>query len=137
MARVGFHCWFKYCCMDLLKILLVEDDPMDQLIVQKLAVYAGFEVEVAGNGKEAVSKLSAGHYDLVVMDLEMPLMNGYETITYIRTHLEGNRDIPIIIITGKDDRGEAARCLLLGANTFLTKPVTEASLLNEINTLVI
>ena len=123
--------------MDLLKILLVEDNLTDQLIVQRLADYAGFEVEVAGNGQEAIEKLGANHYDLVLMDLEMPVMNGYETTTYIRQRLESTKDIPIIIITGREDLGEATRCLLLGANTFLTKPVTEESLIKEINTLML
>jgi CheY-like chemotaxis protein len=123
--------------MDLLKILLVEDNPTDQLIVQRLAGYAGFEVELAGNGQEAIEKLSASHYDLVLMDLEMPIMNGYETTTYIRHRLESKKDIPIIIITGREDQGEATRCLLMGANTFLTKPVTEENLIKEINTLML
>ena len=123
--------------MDLLQILLVEDNPIDQLIVRTLARYAGFEVDVAGNGQQAIDKLSANHYDLVIMDLEMPIMNGYETTTYIRQRLEGKKDIPIIIISGKDGLREAAHCLLLGANTFLTKPVTQENLIKEINTLVI
>jgi CheY-like chemotaxis protein len=123
--------------MDLLKILLVEDNLTDQLIVQRLADYAGFDVEVAGNGQEAIEKLSANHYDLILMDLEMPVMNGYETTTYIRHHLESKKDIPIIIITGREGLGEATRCLLLGANTFLTKPVTQENLIKEINTLML
>lgn len=123
--------------MELLKILLVEDDPVDQLIIQKMAAYAGFEVEVSHNGQDAIEKLHKEHYHLVLMDLEMPVMNGYETTCYIRQHLERNKNIPIIIITGKDGVGEAARCLLLGANTFLTKPITGENLIKEINTLVI
>jgi CheY-like chemotaxis protein len=123
--------------MDLLQILLVEDNPIDQLIVRTLAGHAGFEVDVAGNGQQAIDKLSANHYDLVIMDLEMPIMNGYETTTYIRQHLEGKKDIPILIISGKEGLREAARCLLLGANTFLTKPVSRENLIKEINTLVI
>jgi CheY-like chemotaxis protein len=123
--------------MDLLKILLVEDNPFDQLIVQSLVNYAGFEVDVVGNGKEAIETLSASRYDLVLMDLEMPIMNGYETITYIRHRLESKKNIPIIIITGREGLQEAAHCLLLGANTFLTKPVTEENLITEINTLML
>jgi CheY-like chemotaxis protein len=127
----------KYFCMDFLKILLIEDDPMDQLIIRSVTEHAGFEVEVAENGREGIDKLRAGQYDLVLMDLEMPVMNGYETTAFIRQSLEGQKDIPIIIITSKEGLGEATRCLLLGANTFVTKPVNEAKLIQEINTLMI
>jgi CheY-like chemotaxis protein len=115
----------------------MEDDPMDQLILQHVTEYAGFEVEVAENGRVGIDKLRAGHYDLVVMDLEMPVMNGYEATAYIRQQLESKKDIPIIIVTSKEGLGEATRCLLLGANTFLSKPITEENLIREINTLVI
>jgi CheY-like chemotaxis protein len=123
--------------MDLLKILLVEDDPIDQLIIRNVMEYAGFAIEIAENGRTGIDKLSAGHYDLVLLDLEMPVMNGYETMTYIRHQLESQKNIPIIIITNKEDMDEATRCLLLGANSFLTKPITEENLIREINTLVI
>jgi CheY-like chemotaxis protein len=123
--------------MDYLRILLVEDDPMDQLIIRSLAENAGFEIDVAGNGQTAIDKLRTGDYDLVLMDLEMPVMNGYEATVYIRQWLENKKDIPIIIITSKQGLDEATRCLLLGANTFLTKPITEDNLIKEIITLVI
>jgi CheY-like chemotaxis protein len=123
--------------MNVLKILLMEDNPMDQLIIQNVTEYAGFEMEVADNGRLGIDKLLSRHFDLVLMDLEMPLMNGYEATTYIRQQLGEKKDIPIIVITSKDGMQEAARCLLLGANTFLTKPVTLDNLIKEINTLMI
>jgi CheY-like chemotaxis protein len=123
--------------MDTLKILLMEDNPMDQLIIQNVTAYAGFEVEVADNGQLGIDKLRAGHFDLVLMDLEMPQMNGYDATCFIRQQLGEKKDIPIIVITSKEGLQEAARCLLLGANTFLTKPVTLENLIREINTLVI
>jgi CheY-like chemotaxis protein len=123
--------------MDLLKILLVEDDPIDQLIIRTVTEYAGFAIDIADNGRTGIDKLTAGHYDLVLLDLVMPVMNGYETMTFIRQRLDTQKNIPIIIITSKEDLGEAARCLLLGANSFLTKPITEENLIREINTLVI
>jgi len=110
---------------------------MDQLIIQNVTEYAGFEMEVADNGCQGIDKLRSGHFDLVLMDLEMPLMNGYDATTFIRQQLGDKKNIPIIVITSKDGMQEAARCLLLGANTFLTKPVTFDNLIKEINTLVI
>lgn len=110
---------------------------MDQLIIQNVTAYAGFEVEVADNGRLGIDKLRAGHFDLVLMDLEMPQMNGYDATCFIRQQLGEKKDIPIIVITSKEGMQEAARCLLLGANTFLTKPVTLENLIREINTLVI
>lgn len=127
----------KKSCMDALKILLMEDNPMDQLIIQNVTAYAGFEVEVADNGRLGIDKLRAAHFDLVLMDLEMPQMNGYDATCFIRQQLGEKKDIPIIVITSKEGMQEAARCLLLGANTFLTKPVTLENLIREINTLVI
>jgi CheY-like chemotaxis protein len=123
--------------MDYLKILLVEDDPIDQLILREMAEYAGFEVEVAENGRDGIAKLMAGNFDLVLMDLEMPVMNGYEATTYIRQQMDRKKDIPIIVITSKQGLGESTRCLLLGANTFLTKPITGEDLIKEIITLVV
>jgi CheY-like chemotaxis protein len=123
--------------MDLLKILLMEDDPMDQLIIRSLTEHAGFDVDVAGNGLAGLDKLKAGQYDLVLMDLEMPVLNGYEAMAHIRQQLESQKNIPILVISGKEGMGEATRCLLLGANSFLTKPVTAENLIREINTLVI
>src|SRR5687768_10264330 len=110
----------------------MEDDPLDQLIILIVSEHAGFAVDLAVNGLAGLDKLKAGQYDLVLMDLEMPVLNGYEAMAHIRHHLESQKNIPILVISSKEGMGEATRCLLLGANSFLTKPVTEENLIREI-----
>ena len=119
------------------RVLIVEDvTPIRELLNDFLSD-EGYDTLLAENGWRGVEIARSEHHDLVLMDLEMPVMNGYETTTYIRQRLESKKDIPIIIITGREGLGEATRCLLLGANTFLTKPVTEENLIKEINTLML
>ena len=123
--------------MNFLKILLAEDDPMNQLIIRKVVKDAGFILDVVENGRTAIDKLQEKDYDLVLMDVEMPVMNGYEATSYIRENLGQKRNIPIIIVTNIAGTQEAAKCLLLGANTYLAKPFKSEQLLDEIATLVI
>ncbi len=123
--------------MDSLKILLAEDDLLNQIVIQKLVQDAGFELEVVNDGQSVIEKLRENTYDLILMDIEMPIMNGYEATTYIRNELGSKSNIPIIVITSLDGIGEAAKCMLIGANTFIQKPLKAEELIAEINTLVI
>jgi len=123
--------------MNLLKILLAEDDPFNQLLIRKVVKDAGFMLDVVDNGQVAIDKLQEQDYDLVLMDVEMPVMNGYEATSYIREHLGNKSNIPIIIVTNIAGTQEAAKCMLLGANTYLSKPFKSEQLLDEIATLVI
>ena len=123
--------------MNLLKILLADDDPFNQHLIRKVVKDAGFMLDVAENGQVAIDKLQEQDYDLLLMDLEMPVMNGYETTSYIREHLGHKSNIPIIIVTNNNGSQEAAKCMLLGANTYLAKPFKSAQLLDEIVTLVV
>jgi len=123
--------------MNLLKILLAEDDPFNQFIIQKVVKDAGFMLDVVENGQIAINKLQEQDYDLVLMDVEMPVMNGYEATSYIREHLGPKSNIPIIMVTSFVGLQEAAKCLLLGANTYLAKPFRSEELLEEIATLVV
>ncbi|PIQ21843.1 MAG: hypothetical protein COW65_06680 [Cytophagales bacterium CG18_big_fil_WC_8_21_14_2_50_42_9] len=123
--------------MNLLKILLAEDDPMNQLLIRKVVGDAGFKLDVVENGQIAIDKLQEQDYDLILMDVEMPVMNGYEATSYIREHLGLKSNIPIIMVTNVNGSYEAAKCMLLGANTYLSKPFKSEQLLEEIATLVI
>ena len=123
--------------MDFLKILLAEDDLMNQLLIGKVVKDAGFILDVVENGQTAINKLQEQDYDLILMDVEMPVMNGYEATTYIREHLGHKSNIPIIMVTNIAGTHEAAKCMLLGANTYLSKPFKSNQLLDEIATLVI
>ncbi len=123
--------------MGKLKILLAEDDKVNQLIIMKVVQESGFAVDIVNNGKQAVQQLAAQDYDIILMDVNMPEMDGYTATAHIREHLGPKRNIPIIIITCRGDMQEKARSLLIGANTFVPKPINARELLDEITTLVV
>ncbi len=104
-----------------LKILLVEDDPFNIKLVEHLFSEYGMKATVALNGKQAIEKIAKNYYDLVLMDMEMPLMDGYEATKYTRTILKNN--VPIIALTANAMEGEREKCLAMGMNEYITKPI--------------
>ncbi len=121
--------------MNEFKILLAEDDVFNQFLVKKVTNDFGFALDIAENGQAAIDKLLQNEYDLVLMDIEMPVMDGYETTTYIRSKLGNKSNIPIIVVSCNSDLTEATKCMLLGANSYMSKPFNSQALLSEINTL--
>ncbi len=120
-----------------LKILLAEDNKLNQLIIKKVIKDFGFALDVVETGKEAIETLAKNHYDLILMDVNMPEMDGYAATKYIRENMGAKSNIPIIVITSPSDQQEYTKSLLLGANTFISKPINPEELLTEITTLVI
>jgi CheY-like chemotaxis protein len=120
--------------MQPLRILLVEDDPFFQKIITRFSQNNGFQLFVATNGKEALEFLDHNPYDLILLDVEMPDMDGYEALEFIRNNAR-NHNIPIIMISGDEKPKQALDSMLKGANTFMKKPFTEKQLLAEIDTL--
>lgn len=106
-----------------LKILLVEDSPINVKFISALFETHGMAVDHAGNGKAAIEKMAEVNYDMILMDIEMPEMNGYETTTYIRSVLEN--PVPIIAMTAHTMAGESEKCLQMGMNGYLSKPIRE------------
>jgi len=108
-------------------ILLVEDNVFSQQVGQELLEDAGATVVVANNGKEAIDLLLKGHFDCVLMDVQMPVMDGYEATRQIRAHprLSGT---PVIAMTANAGREDEARCLAAGMDEFITKPIAPAVL---------
>jgi len=111
-----------------LKILLVEDNRLNVLLVQSLFSENGLKLQVADNGNVCIEKLKANKFDIILMDMEMPVMNGYEAATVIRKELNDN--IPIIAMTAHAMAGEREKCLSLGMNDYISKPIN-ANLLFE------
>ena len=103
-------------------ILLVEDNIFSQQVGQELLEDAGATVVVANNGREAIDLLLKGHFDCVLMDVQMPVMDGYEATRQIRAHprLSGT---PVIAMTANAGREDEARCLAAGMDEFVTKPI--------------
>ena len=117
-----------------IKVLVVEDMPLNQLLMKTLLDDFGFERDIAENGLIAVEKLQSEAYDVVLMDLQMPVMNGFEATEFIRNTL--NSTIPIIALTADVTTVDLAKCRAVGMDDYIAKPVDEQVLYNKIVSLV-
>ena len=117
-----------------IKVLVVEDIALNQLLMKTLLDEFGFERDIAANGKIAIEKLGSNSYDIILMDLQMPEMNGFEATEYIRNTLKS--DIPIIALTADVTTVDLAKCKAVGMNDYIAKPVDEKVLYNKIVGLV-
>jgi CheY-like chemotaxis protein/HPt (histidine-containing phosphotransfer) domain-containing protein len=112
-----------------LRVLLAEDGLVNQRVARGLLEHLGHEVDIVGNGRSAVEAVSSGDYDLVIMDLQMPEMDGFEATARIR-HLsdQGVRRVPILALTAAAMKGDRERCLQAGMDGYVSKPVDLRSL---------
>ena len=117
-----------------IKVLVVEDIRLNQLLMKTLLDDFGFEREVASNGLIAIEKLKEKPFDIVLMDLQMPEMNGFEATDYIRKVMLSN--IPIIALTADVTTMDLAKCKEVGMDDYIAKPVDEKILFNKIVSLV-
>lgn len=117
-----------------IKVLVVEDIALNQLLMKTLLDDFGFERDIASNGKIAIEKLNENFYDVILMDLQMPEMNGFEATEYIRNEMHS--DIPIIALTADVTTVDLAKCTAVGMNDYIAKPVDERLLYNKIISIV-
>jgi PAS domain S-box-containing protein len=115
-------------------VLVVEDVPLNQLLIKTLLDDFGFSYDSASNGKAAVEKLEENTYDIILMDLQMPEMDGFEATEYIRNTL--NSKIPIIALTADVTTVDFAKCKAFGMDDYISKPVDENALYDKIVSLV-
>ncbi len=126
------------------RILLVEDNPVNQMVAQHSLLSVGCEVGIASNGQEALDALELAAWDLVLMDCQMPVLDGYEATRIIREREglaardnahpgEGPRHIPIIALTGQTMPGDRERCLAAGMDDYISKPFQLGALLALLN----
>ncbi|TRX01526.1 response regulator [Flavobacterium gawalongense] len=113
-----------------IKVLVVEDIALNQLLMKTLLDDFGFARDIAENGKIAIEKLKEKDYDVILMDLQMPEMNGFEATEYIRNTM--NSTIPIIALTADVTTADLAKCKAVGMDDYLAKPVDERLLYSKI-----
>jgi len=118
-----------------LRVLLVEDNTTNQLVGVGLLKKLGLKVDVAANGAEAVRALENLPYDLVLMDCQMPVMDGYDATRQIRNPESNvhNHRIPIIAMTANTMQGDREKCLVAGMNDYVPKPVSPRVLAEVLN----
>ncbi|HEY1040134.1 MAG TPA: response regulator [Bacteroidia bacterium] len=106
-----------------LSILLAEDTSLNQRLIRKIVQKWGDELDIANDGQEAIDKLKIRHYDIILMDIQMPVKDGYSAAKHIREL--GNtetKNIPIIALTAHATKEEAEKCLSIGMNAYISKP---------------
>jgi CheY-like chemotaxis protein len=112
-----------------MQVLLVEDNPINQKVAQRLLEKAGHTVVIAGNGKEAIDVLEVRPFDLVLMDISMPEMDGLEATARIREREAGRGSrLPIVAFTAHAMVGDRERCIAAGMDAYVTKPVAPPQL---------
>ncbi len=118
------------------RLLLVEDNPVNLMVAQRLLQVIGMDCETAGNGQVALEKLQATNYDMVLMDCQMPVLDGYAATRRWREHEQASgapQRLPIIAMTANAMAGDRQKCLDAGMDDYLAKPVTRGELERCIN----
>ncbi len=113
-----------------IKILVAEDVVLNQLLMKVVLGNFNFEVDIADNGKIAIEKIKTKQYDLVLMDLHMPEMNGFEATKHIREEMKSQ--IPIVALTADVTQVDIDKCLAIGMHDYISKPIDEALLYEKI-----
>ena len=113
------------------RVLLAEDNEINQQVAKEILEQAGLEVSIANNGKEAVEMVRAANFDMVLMDLQMPVMGGFEATREIRRD-ERFKDLPIIAMTAHAMAGDHEKSLEAGMNDHVTKPIDPDQLLSTL-----
>ena len=117
-----------------IKVLVVEDLELNQLLIRTLLDGFGFECEISTNGKLAIERLETNDFDIILMDLQMPEMNGFEATEYIRNKLK--LTIPIIALTADVTTIDVEKCIEAGMNDYISKPVDEGELFRKMIALI-
>lgn len=115
-------------------VLVVDDSPTDLHLLNSCLEKAGFRILNASSGEEAIQKAGSEHPDLILMDVVMPGMNGFQATRSLSRNPE-TRDIPVIVVTSKSQETDKIWAMRQGARDFVSKPVDEKYLINMIKSL--
>ncbi len=121
------------------RILLAEDNPVNQMFASEVLKRAGLDCDVAADGRQVLDAVQSQHYDLILMDCQMPEMDGFEATGHIRAmEADGrlNHHIPILALTANAIKGDRERCLKAGMDGYLSKPIDPKILIDNIKALL-
>jgi two-component system sensor histidine kinase/response regulator len=119
-----------------LRILLAEDHPVNQKVAVRMLERLGHQIVVADDGRKALEALEAGRFDVVLMDVQMPEMDGFEAVRIIRAHEATTKEhLTIIALTAHAMQGDRERCLLAGFDSYLAKPIRQHELQTALDSL--
>ena len=129
--------WGQHASLGRVPAILVVDDSkiMREMVVACLRGQSGATFTHASSGLEALEKLSLESFDLVVLDLNMPDIGGYEVLEFVRGQ-DKLRSLPILVVTTRGDEKSRARALQSGASSFMTKPFSPEAILGEVRSLL-
>lgn len=117
--------------------LVVEDSPtMQQLLVFALKRLPELKVVAADDGIDALKKLKGAKFDILITDINMPIMDGLKLVSHVRNKDEVHKDIPIIIITTEGAQEDRQRAMALGATAYITKPIQAPHVINTVKELL-
>ncbi len=122
-----------------LKLLVAEDNKLNQILIKKILSSSGIEIKLVENGKEAIALLEKNDFDLILMDIQMPVMDGYQATEYIRSHFDNaprKKNIPIIALSAAVTEAERKKAKRLGMNFFIPKPFKEEEVFSTIKNAV-
>lgn len=116
-------------------ILVVDDDPMNLKLAEFTLAQNGYDVITASSGEEGITKLKRGNISLVLLDIEMPGMNGIETLTRIRED-DGTNGVPVVFLTSSGDKQDVINAGKLGAVGYVKKPFLPKELLERVGKVI-
>ena len=116
------------------RILLTDDNAINRQVIRLFLAPQGCEITEAANGREALDKLASAPFDLVLLDVHMPVMDGQEAIGHIRASAQEWHDMPVIALTADAMSGDRERYIALGMTDYLSKPVDQRELVTKIHT---